>query len=117
MTQWRSIQRTTQRLLDQPGNGNTFYVDAVDGDDDHGGRSWGPALATVQAAHDAASAGDTILVGPGDYDEALVITKDNLTIVGDGPRGSVSIVPDATNGIAITIDGTTAGGRVEEVSL
>lgn len=71
---------------------------------------------TIQAAHDAASAGDRILVAPGDYEETVTITKDNLTFVGAGARGSVSVAPGG-NGIAWVIDGTTASGRVEEVEF
>lgn len=73
--------------------------------------------ATIQAAINAAAAGDIIYIQPGDYDEALSITKDNLTLVGLGARGAVAVAPSAANGIAILIDGTGAGGRVEEVTL
>ena len=43
------------------------------------GEAWSP-LRTIQAAIDMASAGDTILVGPGTYVEDLTILKDNLTV-------------------------------------
>lgn len=73
--------------------------------------------ATIQAAIDAAAAGDIILIEPGDYNEALSVTKDNLTFIGLGPPGSVAVAPSAANAVAWTIDGTGAGGRVEEVAL
>ena len=52
--------------------------------------------ATIQAAIDAASSGDTVLVGPGTYPEAILI--DNK-----------SVVVQSTGGPAVTtIDGTTS---------
>lgn len=72
---------------------------------------------TIQSAVNAAAAGDIIYIDAADYDEQVSITKDNLTLVGLGSRGAVAIAPSAANGIAITVDGTGAGGRVEEVTL
>jgi len=45
---------------------------------------------TVKAAISAAQAGDRILVRPGRYEEALVVTKP-LEIVGDGPVSTIEI--------------------------
>jgi polygalacturonase len=45
---------------------------------------------TIQAAVDAANAGDTIVVPPGTYHETVVVDKDDLTI-----RGSVAANLDA----------------------
>jgi hypothetical protein len=39
---------------------------------------------SIQAAINAASPGDTIIVGPGVYHENLLIKKDGLTIIGEG---------------------------------
>jgi parallel beta-helix repeat protein len=47
-------------------------------------------FATIQAAVDAAAHGDTVLVRPGTYIEAIVVAKD-LTLSGDGPRGDIVI--------------------------
>jgi parallel beta-helix repeat protein len=47
---------------------------------------------SIQAAIDAARPGDTILVKPGEYTEALTITTDNLTL--KGSRGTVLTMPD-----------------------
>ena len=47
---------------------------------------------SIQAAIDAARPGDTILVKPGDYAEALTITTDDLTL--KGSRGTVLTMPD-----------------------
>lgn len=50
------------------------------------GRTWAKAKKTISEAVDAASAFDTIVVGPGDYDEGgvLDITTEGLRIVGMG---------------------------------
>ena len=72
---------------------------------------------TIAAAIAAAAAGDVIYIEEGDYDEQVSITKDNLTLVGIGGRGAVAIAPSGANKTAITIDGSGAGGRVEEVTL
>lgn len=105
------------RNLDPLDFGATLFVDAAAGDDDFDGRTAYRPKATINGALAAAVANDVILVAPGDYDEAVVITKDNITIKGAGSRGSVAVAPSASNAIAILIDGTTSSGRVEEVHL
>ena len=62
------------------GGGATLSV-AADGSGDH---------ASIGKAVEAAADGDTILVGPGVYQEALLIDKD-VTITGDGPREDIVI--------------------------
>ena len=42
-------------------------------------------FSTIQNAVDASSPGDTILVGPGLYEEQVLITKDNLTLQAAAP--------------------------------
>jgi nitrous oxidase accessory protein NosD len=55
---------------------------------------------SIQAAIDAASPGDTIIVAPGVYEENLSITKDGITILGNG----ATLQPPATPGASTVCD-------------
>lgn len=87
--------------------GRPVYVNGTDGDDNASGRAWSRAKATLQAAIDMVEAFGTVYVAPGDYDEAVVVpgSKDQFSVVGVGPRGSVSIAPAATDATALTVHG------------
>ncbi|MCZ4289288.1 Ig-like domain-containing protein [Hoeflea alexandrii] len=72
--------------------------------------------ATIQDAVDAAASGDTILIAEGTYTEQVVITTDNLTVVGVGnvvieapDSGLAQTATDPQNGKALygvmTVDG------------
>jgi nitrous oxidase accessory protein NosD len=63
---------------------------------------------SIQAAIDAASPGDTILVRPGTYAEALVIQTDDLTL--KGSKGTVLTMPDAAENICTELSGGTVVG-------
>jgi hypothetical protein len=78
----------------KPGGGGATY---------DGSRTQPFALPSL--AVNAAEAGDTIFIFPGEYDEALVIprTKSNLLIVGRANLGSVVIAPSTSNATAVTI--------------
>ena len=83
--------------------GATNYVDcALDDYTDHDGSSWAKAFKTIQQAVDASTAGDTVLVAPGVYDEGtkadskgstnrVYLTK-QLTIKSVAGAGSTHIV-------------------------
>jgi hypothetical protein len=64
-----------------------------------------PGRGALQRAIDAVSAGTTIYIAPGDYDEAVVIpgTKPNLTLIATGGRGSVAIAPSADDADGLTV--------------
>ncbi len=70
----------TTDVVPLPGSGSTHRV-AQDGSGD---------FATIAEAVAAADDGDTILVAPGTYTEALVIERD-ITLRGDGPREDIVI--------------------------
>lgn len=63
-----------------------------------------PNTATIAAAITAASAGDEILICPGAYNEAVTVSKNNLTIRGStGVRGDVTV---SNAGIPFTLNAT-----------
>lgn len=99
--------------------GRPVYVDKDNGNNGYGGRKKKQPVATVTKGISLADPGDVIFVrGPkedGSYDEALTLAKPNVTIVGLGGRGEISIAPTAANSKALVIDGTD--GRVSDVRL
>src|SRR5687767_217443 len=64
---------------------------------------------SIQAAINAASAGDTIIVGPGTYNESININKDVTVISLDG-AGDTIINGQGTNpGFSFAVQVTAAG--------
>lgn len=63
---------------------------------------------SIQAAVDAASAGDEIYVEPGGYNETVTVNK-AVTIIGLGGRGAAYVEPEAAGaeGMKVTADGVT----------
>lgn len=92
--------------------GKYWFVDALatGASDGNSGTSLASPLLTVQRAVNLASPGDVILVGPGEYDEAVTISRtggitgalSNLTIYGYGNRGAAFIAPSTTNAVGVT---------------
>lgn len=76
--------------------------------DDEGGQ--GVDYTTIQAAVDNASAGDTIQVNPGTYNETVRITK-SLTLLGDPGDASWGVGPDAP-----VLDGGMRNGNAIELA-
>ena len=65
---------------------------------------------TIQAAVDAANAGDTILIAPGTYAGATIDKE--LTIIGSGAGSTIINTGGATDGLNLTGDiNSTAGGN------
>jgi hypothetical protein len=65
---------------------------------------------TIQGAIDAAVNGDDIEVGPGTYNEAVIINKPNLTIESTGGAANTIIdVPDGTLTTGVKFLGTNLG--------
>jgi nitrous oxidase accessory protein NosD len=63
---------------------------------------------SIQAAIDAASPGDTILVKPGTYAEALVVQTDDLTL--KGSKGTVLTMPASADNVCTELSGGTVIG-------
>jgi hypothetical protein len=101
-------------ILESAGAGLTFYVRASAGSNSNDGRSPNEAFQSIGRAVQQASAGDVIVVGPGQYDEAIIDPPTGsadrlLTFLGD-PTGRL------TGDIAgpVTVD---AGGEPAAFSL
>lgn len=86
----------------------SYFVDQANGDPNNDGMSFGAAFDTIQAAVDAAAAGAKIYIASGGYDETVSIDK-ALTLIGDGPRGSVYIEPSTVGaeGMDVLADDVT----------
>ena len=94
----------------------TWYVNGTSGADGNSDRADTSAKATIQAAIDAASAGDTILVAPGTYD-AIDTQGKNITIRSTDGAEKTKIVartgrrlgPDNSITAALLISNETGG--------
>jgi len=89
----------------------TVYV-CKDGSDSNNGSTWALAKLTIQGGLNVASTGDTVRVGPGVYNEQLLMRKTGtfvLTLQGDG---YVILDPSPQGGayqIAIDFSASTSG--------
>ena len=64
-------------------NGDTWYVNSTDGDDDYNGKSWTTAFATIAEAVAVAAAGDTIFL-LGSFNEAVTCALAGVKFIGAG---------------------------------
>lgn len=71
---------------------NVWFLPWLEGDDDLT-VPWD--YPTIQSAIDAAVSGQTVVVGPGDYEEQITVDAKNLTVLGAG-KGSSNILAPAT---------------------
>jgi hypothetical protein len=99
--------------------GNVWFVDADNGDDGNSGTSASNAFATIGAAITAASAGDTIYVAPGSYDENVVVDKDYITLIGGFLSGYArpDIVPAAGKALSVEAAQGFVGQHLRFVSV
>ncbi|NJO06931.1 MAG: hypothetical protein HC876_16225 [Chloroflexaceae bacterium] len=93
-----------QREADDRPRGRTLIVDPWYREGEFG---------TISEAIAAANPGDRIMVKPGTYEEALVIAKPGLEIIGDGGREHVIV--EATQGHVISF--RTTIGRVVGLTI
>ncbi len=92
-------------VVPEPGSGSSFYIDPVSGLNAHTyseAQSPGSAWETISYALTQASPGDVIRLLPGVYEEQVDITKDALTIVGDGALGDAVLLPPTIE-VGITV--------------
>jgi len=68
-------------------DGNYWFVDQTFGVDDSDGTSTDAPFKTITFALAHAKAGDTLIIGPGSYDEGITVTTDYITMVGWTPGG------------------------------
>ncbi len=88
---------------------DTFFVRSTRGNDADLGTSPATALRTIQAALDRSTDGDTIVVGPGIYKEALTITTSGtasqpIILLAD-PSGALT----GDSAASVTVDAATTG--------
>jgi hypothetical protein len=105
--------REIESKLNVAPSGNQWFVTKTGADGgSHDGKSWGQALASWQAAHDLASAGDTIYGAPGEYNEDVIVTKAQVSLIGVGPRHSIRITASSAGATKtpMTVDGVSEVG-------
>lgn len=99
-------------LSEPAGGGLTFYVRAAAGDDSNNGMSPGEAFKTISTAVTRAFAGDVIVVGPGQYNEAIINPPSGeagklLTFLGD-PTGRLTGDADIAGPVTVDANGQRA---------
>lgn len=98
----RPVQALAPLVVDDDGQGTAADCNAST-----------PAFSTIQAAVDAATAGDRIVVCPGTYAEQLVIAKNNLTL-SDAGQGVATLRPTT---LPTTINNAITGALVSPIVL
>lgn len=97
-------------ISEPAGGGLTFYVRAAAGSDSNDGLSPSQAFQTISSAVARAFAGDVIVVGPGQYNEAIVDPPSGqadrlLTFLGD-PTGRLTGDGDAAGPVVVDAGGS-----------
>ena len=71
---------------------------------------------TIQAGVDIATAGQTVFIAAGTYAENVTISKDNITLKGEGSGANGNSVPVAPNALTHTIISGGSGSRGIQLS-
>ncbi len=94
------MQKLNGYIVNGPApEGTTYYVD------DDGGADF----TSIQAAVDAASDGDAIIVCDGTYAESVSVTK-GISIRSENGAATTKLAPGSFNGFVVTADGATVEG-------
>lgn len=96
-------------LISEQFAGETWYVNAASVTQARDGLAFDSAFSSIQAAVDAAAAGDRIIIAPGAYNENVVIahSKSGLSLIGVGNRRRCSIEPTTGTGLLCRANGVT----------
>jgi len=94
-----------------PAHGDTHYA-SKSGSNTPPYTSWETASSSIQSAIDAASEGDTVLIGPGTFEESIVM-KGGVVLSGAGAE--LTII-DGTRGPLVTCVGAT-GSAIENLTI
>lgn len=89
-------------VLPAPNFGPTLFVDAARGSDIVGSGFPNHPFASISRALAVAAAGTTIMVGPGDYLEALVVDKERISLLGSGQDAVRVLAPAASRALHVT---------------
>src|SRR5882724_5903763 len=85
--------------------GTAWFVDATNGNNGNSGTDPGNAFKTITKAHAVATAGDTIFIQPGSYEENVVITKDYISLIGAQLGGYGRPDIGGAVGVALSVSG------------
>src|SRR3990167_1361441 len=96
--------------------GTPWFVSPDGSDQTTRGKSYKRPLLTLDEAIDRAASDDRIILAPGDYTGPFTIPvgKPRLTLIGDGPRGSVFL---GITGAATVLTNNADRTRLENISL
>lgn len=83
-------------------NGDTWYVNSTDGDDDYNGKSWTTAFATIAEAVAVAAAGDTIFL-LGSFSEAVTVSLAGLKLIGAGVGPNQAVWTGAADAVSLKL--------------
>ena len=82
---------------------NNWYVSQLSGSNSNDGTTWATAFLTIQKGVNAASDGDNVFIGAGIYDETVLVTTNEISLIGVGNRDDVKICSTAATGYGLYV--------------